>query len=152
MKNVIKIFVGLLLMYFGFKLGIDTNEMIDKGEIKKYKNLCESGIMTKGYLTDSIENKNIKYTYNLEYSYLANGAKYKLNRTAPIGTFEDSISVWFDKDSPSVHSTSEPCNFLKNNIQSKEIGNPKFYTVFGIILVFIGLILLINSIRELIGI
>ena len=59
-NNLIKIFIGLLLMLGGWQLAEYASSLVSKKDIELKEDLCKNAMTTAGFLTDSVTEITMK--------------------------------------------------------------------------------------------
>jgi hypothetical protein len=154
-KELIKIGIGLLFLFGGWKIAERGDQIVSKETIQELQNLCENSIITKGKLKDSYKEITVKIgkiktkMYEFSYDFSVEGNNYSATITSNLTTAKDSADIWYRKSNPAKNSTNNPCVELEKTKKEKTIGNSGVYYIGGILLLLIGVGLVWSSIKQI---
>ncbi len=157
MKNyLIKIAVGLLLIYAGWKITDSGDQRISQEDFNAKQEHCKNASTTAGFLRDSAQEITMKIgkikskMYEYQYDYFVNGQKYVVKNTTNITTPPDSVTVWYHQGDVANASTTNPCRELETYMKEKTIGSKMWFYILGIPMILIGLGLAWGNFKEMI--
>jgi hypothetical protein len=144
-NSLMKIAIGVALMLGGWKLAELGDSRISMEDLQAKGELCKNAASTLGSVRDSVMETTIKIAgarvkmYEYKYDYLVGEevylAKYVTNREKP----EAYKQIWFDKRTPTVYATTEPCTDFENYKKTKTVGSKAPFYIFGVLGMFMGL-------------
>lgn len=151
-----RIFIGLLLIYCGWRLLNHADQLISKEDLLAKEQHCESAATTMGVLTGTIKEtvvdvgkiKTRMYEYN--YVYDVEGKSYRCHKVTNRAHPKDSTMIWYSKQDASVSSTIDPCEELASYREGRTVGNSTWYYVSGGLALLIGISLSWGSFKTMI--
>jgi hypothetical protein len=155
-NNLIKIVVGIALMYAGWLIAEFGDSHVSEETVGQKVRLCQNALTTAGFLGDSVREINMKVgkikskMYEYKYSYYVGAEEYVVNKTTNIENPRDSVTIWYDRSNPSLSSTINPCQELEDFKKDKRVGSGTWYIVIGALTILIGLGMSWGSFKEMI--
>jgi hypothetical protein len=148
MKNyLIKIIIGLGLLYGGFKVAMLGDSTTSAEKIAHIETLCTNGIKVQGYLQPQYTEIDMKIgkgktkIYEYLYTYTVAGKEYTAKVTHNLTTSAPQKDFWYNKNQPETYAADEPCQAAKNLKANKRIGSSWLYYTFGGIMMLVGYIM-----------
>jgi hypothetical protein len=144
-KSLIKIVVGVALMYGGWMLAEQGDKRISLEDLQAKEKLCKNAATALGIVRDSVTQTTVKLAgvrvkmYTYKYDYMVNGQIYLATHVTNQDTPEQFKKIWFDKNVPSLYATTAPCEDFENYKKNKSVGSKAPFYIFGILGMIIGL-------------
>lgn len=144
-KNLLNIFIGIILLVFGIKLYDSNKGAASQDEnISSYNNFCQNGIVVNAKI-DSVN--QLKNFYKHEISYRYDNKIFHQSITSNKKIKDPKLEISILKNNPNDYVIGNACKNL-----TSEVNNNKsiFWEYLGIILIIYGVfVVLIKSMKTI---